>query len=112
MKPYYRLDGIEVDAIVRSAMARVPKMAKIDLRHYDGRRIARYIGLMTDREMDLSGDFIEVPGDEVRLAMEYICRTYPIETVWLPGGFQQDLDEGMMQRVLTILQAMVLDHIR
>ena len=44
--------------------------------------------------------------------MEYICRTYPIETVWLPGGFQHDLDEGMMQRVLTILQAVVLDHIR
>lgn len=112
MKPYYRLEGIEVDAIVRSAMARVPKAAKIDLRHYDGRRIARYIELMTDRERDISGDFLEVPGDEVRLAMEYICRTYPIETAWLPGGFQQDLDEVMMQRVITILQVVVLDHIR
>lgn len=111
MKPYYRLESIEVDAIVRSALARVPKTAKLDLRHYDGRRVARYIGLMTDRDYDISGDFLEVPRDEIRLAMEYICRTYAIEPAWLPGGFQHDLDEEMMQRILAVLQVIVLDHV-
>lgn len=112
MKPIYRLNGIEIDAIVRSAMARVPDPCRVTLQSYYGRKVARLIELLTDKDLDISGDDIEVKRCDVRVAMEHICQQYPIEPGWLPGGFAQQLTEDVMRRLLSFLQDVVLEYLR